>query len=60
MIQTGFDLPQGVFLYLSRSALNYQPKGSGRMQHVTDSRIDLTRCILNCFGHWILEFEIYL
>jgi len=30
------------------------------MQHVTDSRIDLILCILICFDHWILEFEIYL
>ena len=60
MTETCFDLPQGGFFCLSRCTLSEQPKGSSRMQHVTDSRIDLIHRILSCFGHWILEFEIYL
>jgi hypothetical protein len=45
MIQTGFDLLQGDFFCLS----------SGRMQHVTDNRIDLIHCIL-VIGYWNLRF----
>jgi hypothetical protein len=30
--ETGFDLPQGVFFYLSRSALSSRPRGLDRMQ----------------------------
>ena len=50
MIQTDLDLLKGIIFCLS----------SRRMHQVTDSPIDLIHCILSCFGHWILEFEIYL